>query len=217
MKFKFAAAAGGLAGLLLLAGCAGAKVTPGASAPATSPTPFEILVDVVPAVQDATQAEFARQVSAKLNSDLVERLARQRITAEPFVAGTSHPGAVVLRVAIVDADPGNRLERMAIGFGLGKAELQAKASLASSDDATATALTAFDTESDTGHKPGLILPGGVALATRNIVHLAVGGGIGVATQLHDGTDKPIKETASAIVDQLKSYYSAAGWIWPANM
>lgn len=205
-----------LLALLALAGCAGARVSNIATSTVPGAPPTEILVAVdASQTADSAQSKVAAQVAGKLQSSLVDRLIHSRVTAEPFIAQTSHPGAAILHVSIVQADPGSFIERFTIGFGLGRAKLQARAELERADGDGAPALTAFDTASDSGMKPGLILPGGIALATGNAVHLAIGGGIDVAMNLRGGLARPTTSTASAIVAQLKKYYIAEGWDWPA--
>ena len=208
----------GLAALLIgLAGCAGAAVSNVAVVQPSGPPPSEILVAVDAApMTDATQTHAAQQVASKLQSILVNRLTAARVTAEPFVPGSSHPGAALLRVSVVRADPGSFVERFIVGFGLGHAKLQANAELETADGSRGTSLTAFNTSSGSGMKPGLILPGAVALATWNPIHLAIGGGIDIAMNLRGGLARPTSSTASAIVAQLKKYYTAAGWYWPAG-
>ena len=203
--------------LAALAGCARTHVDSVTSTTATAAAPSEILVDVTVApMADSDDAKAAQDVGAQLRAGLVQRLTEARVIAEPFVPGTSHPGSAVLHVSVVEADPGSLVERFIIGFGAGRARLQAKADLESSDTPAAYSLTAFNTSSDSGYKPGLILPGGIALATRNVIHLAIGGGIDVALNISDGLDRQTSGAASAIVDQLKKYYASVGWHWPSN-
>jgi hypothetical protein len=208
----------GLAALLIgLAGCAGAPGSNVAAVQPSGPSPSEILVaaDAAP-MTDATQTHAAQQIASKLQIALVERLTGSRVTAEPFVPGTSHPRAAVLHVSVVQANPGSLVERFVVGFGLGSAKLQANAELESADGSGGTSLTAFNTSSDSGMKPGLILPGAVALATWNPIHLAIGGGIDIAMNLRGGLARPTSSTASAIVAQLKKYDASAGWYWEAG-
>jgi len=203
--------------LVGLAGCAGAKVTNIASAPGSSVPPRDVLVaaSVAPSLPPS-QAAIAGKVAANLQAELVKRLTKNGIAAEAYRPGTLHPGAAVLDVTIVNADPGNLAERFVVGFGLGKATLQVKADLVSGDTAGANTEVAFDTSSDSGIKPGLILPGGIALATGNAIHLAIGGAIDVATNLHGGLARPTTNTAAAIIRQVKTYYASVGWPWPAE-
>jgi hypothetical protein len=160
-------------------------------------------------------ATAAQAAAARLQADLVKRLTAARLSAEPYFPGTNHPGAAVLRVSITEAEPGSYWERFVIGFGLGRAELQAKADLESGDTTETRSLTAFNTSSATGRvMPGLVLPGAIALATRSLVPLAVGGGLKLATSFRGGLDQSADGTAKAVVEQLKKYYASVGWHWP---
>lgn len=219
-RFVARAAKPGKAGLarfslLLLAACAGAHVSNVASVHATTAAPTEIMVAVDTApMSDADQAQAAVTVAPQLKAAVMKRLAKAHIAAAPFVAGGPTPGSAVLHVSILQADPGSMAERFLIGFGFGRAKLQAKADLESASTAGNASLTAFHTASDSGIKPGLILPGGITLATGNLIHLAIGGGIDVVTNLRSGMSGPTNSTANAIVKQLHSYYRSARWIWP---
>jgi hypothetical protein len=203
--------------VVALSGCVRAKVSNVAAMQPAGPAPSEILVavDATPTTNRA-QAEAAHRLAPELQSDLVERLTRARVTAEPFVPGSSHPGAAILHVSIVQADPGSLVERVVLGFGLGRAKLQTRTELESADETRGRALAAFDTSSNSRMKPGLILPGGVALATGDAIHLVIGGGIDIAMNMRGGLTRPTTSTASAIVAQLKKYYASSGWYWPAG-
>src|SRR5262249_18088242 len=104
--------------------------------------------------------------------------------------------------------------RMVIGLGAGRAELQASAELWTPSAAGIGPLMTFNTSSNSGRGPGLIVPGGVALATGAAVHLAIGGGIDLAQNADGGLDRRLKGTARTIVDQVKKYYGSVGWYWP---
>jgi hypothetical protein len=64
--------------------------------------------------------------------------------------------------------------------------------------------------------PGLIVPGGAAAATGNLVHLAIVGGIKAGMSVKSEIDGPARKTAEAIVTQIKAYYTTSGWTWPAD-
>lgn len=203
----------GLGGVLLaLAGCAGAHVSDIAAAAQPGQPPSEILVSVAPQPGDPA---VAQDVAVKLQSDLIHRLAQTHVAAEPLAPGAGEAGAAILHVSIVRADPGNPAERLIVGFGLGSAQLAAQVEL-ENPGASGGASLAFSTSSSSGFKPGLILPGGIALATGSALHFAIGGGIDLATNIRGGLDRPTAQTASAIVGQLKKYYASAGWRWPAE-
>ena len=199
-------------GLLALAGCAGASVTGVSEVTAHTPPPQEILVEVdVPASASPDQGATARSIGSALGSDLVRQLEADHLAASERLSAALPRGDAVLRVTVTLADQGNKLRRMVIGFGAGKARLTATAALETADGVD---LTRFDTSANSGMKPGLLLPGAVAGATGNLIHLAIGGGIDVAMNMRDGLAAPAQHTAGAIVKQLRTYYAAVGWNWP---
>lgn len=194
----------------LLGGCATAKVGGVATEGEPGQRPAEILVDVHPAADvDAPHLAAASQASDQLEQALIQNLEKSGITAEAY-NGAAGKGAALLHVSITDADPGNAVERFVIGLGAGKAKLQVNAELQLGKEAT----TKFATSSDSGHKLGLIVPGGVAAATGQAIHLAIGGGIDVATSVHGGMERPLHATSTAIVQQIHKCYEQAGWYWP---
>lgn len=199
-----------------LAGCAGAKVSNVQSTIAVGKAPTELLVEVnVASNIGAGQQKDVSRIRSELESALVKRLVKSGVTAEPLAAGTHDPDAAVLHVSITDAESGNLAKRMIVGLGWGKARLQAQADLERVSASGGQPVTTFDTASDSGMKPGLLIPGGVAAATGNMIGLAIGGTINIARNIHGGMSKPIKSTSVAIVDQLKKCYQTAGWTWPS--
>jgi hypothetical protein len=197
--------------LLALAGCAGARISDVRTEnAAAAPPPAQILVEV------DTQASGAAELVPKLQSTLVERLTKAKLSAIPFAPGASQPGAAVLHVSITETDPGNYLERFIVGFGLGRARMQAKVDL-ERPDAAGHPMTAFDTSAASGRfMPGLVLPAAISVATKNVIPIVVGSGLKAATSLRGGLDRTVDSTAKGVVDQLKKYYAAAGWHWPAD-
>jgi len=201
----------------MLAGCATAHVDSTTYSSPGSTRPVEILVDVgTAAFKDVAQANAAETVRTGLQADLLKELTADRVFAEPLTAGTQHPGAAILHVMITEAAPGNAVKRLVIGMGAGRAELQAAAELRIPSAAGDSPLVTFNTSSDSGMKPGLIVPGGIALATGKAVHLAIAGGIDLALNAQGGFDRPLKATARTMVDQVKKYYGSVGWYWPTT-
>src|SRR5262249_19524877 len=145
-----------------LAGCATARVSDATRASSTGTRPFEILVDVTSdTFSDAAEASVAQSVRADLQADLVKELTAARVFAEPLSAVTDRSGAAVLHVTITEANPGNAVKRLVIGLGAGRAELQASAELWTPSAAGIAPLMTFNTSSNSGRGPGLIVPGGV--------------------------------------------------------
>jgi hypothetical protein len=200
----------------VLAGCSTARI---AGATFTSPgssRPVELLVEVSSGdLGAAPQAAAVTQTVSNLRTDLVKELTAARVFAEPYSPSIERHGTAVLRVTITAAKPGNAAERLIIGFGVGRAELQATAELLSPEYSGNPALARFSTSSNSGVKPGLLMPGGIAVATGKAVHLAIAGGVDVALNTGGGLSRPTQATSRAIVHQLETYYRSVGWYWPA--
>jgi hypothetical protein len=175
------------------------------------------LVDVRPALNAGDpNADLAADVSRKVQAALIKKLTKAGVTAEAYAPGRARAGAATLYVAITGAVPGNTAERILIGFGVGQAKLQASAELETDKATLGQSMTKFVISSDSGYKPGMIVPGGVAAATGNVIHLAIGGGIKIATSVHGGMSILVAETTTAIVGQLEKYYEQVGWTWPTH-
>lgn len=207
--------AAGMAALFLgaaaLGGCAGAKVS-GVTVngpPAHQPA---LLLVAVNTPGDAEDAAAMRSLAGSVQSDLLERLSKARIPATILGTAPVPPGDAVLRVDIVRADPGNDVKRLLVGFGAGRAKLEVRAGLYRPDQSARGPALAFSSHADSGRNPGLILPGGVALATQNAVHFAIGGAINLASNARGGLKGDVRHTADAIVHQLQAYYYNAGWL-----
>jgi hypothetical protein len=110
------------------------------------------------------------------------------------------------------------LERLVVGFGAGRNELRARADLERVGGPMKVSMTAFDTSSGSGFKPGIILAGAITLATGNVaflaIHVAIRTAVAVAANFRGGLEQRVGATTSIIVSQLKKYYATEGWIWP---
>ena len=114
--------------LTALVGCASVRVADVVSANAAGSPPAEILVEVRAATTlQGAQPTMAQEVAATMESDLVEHLRKAGISAAPFTPEGHPEGAAILHVSVVEAETGNALERVVIGFGVGRAKLEIKA------------------------------------------------------------------------------------------
>jgi hypothetical protein len=201
----------------ILTGCASANVTSIASTNTSTPRPAKILVDVRQAFNPSNPSAVpAADVSAKLQSALIKKLTKAGITAEAYAPGVARADAATLHVAITGAVPGNTAVRILIGFGVGQAKLQASAELETVKVPPGQSMTNFVVFSNSGYQPGMIMPAGVAGATGNMIHFAIGGGIKLVTSSHGGMSAVVDETTTAITGQLEKYYEQVGWIWPRH-
>lgn len=198
----------------ILAGCASANVA-GICFDQHLKSASEILVDVRPALHaDDPSADLAADVSRMLQSELIKKLTKDGATAEAYAPGVARAGATTLHVAITGAVAGNTAERIFIGFGVGQAKLQTSAELENGNARPGQSMTNFVISGDSGYKPGMIVPGVVSVATGNVIHLAIGGGIKRVTSIHGGMSVVVDETTTAILGQLENYYEQVRWSWP---
>lgn len=203
-------------GLLTLAGCAGAQVSGLNRTSAGTPAPQHVLVEITIAPQATPQeTESANRAAAGLQTALLSNLAKAHLAATLYSPAADMPGTLVLHATISAANPGNAAARLLVGLGAGQAQMVANVEMHPGGQATGPA-EQFDVASHGSYKPGLLLPGGIALATHNVWHLAIGGGIDLAANLKDGLAVPESSAAKAVVAQLKNYYTAEGWNWPTQ-
>ncbi|WP_375286436.1 DUF4410 domain-containing protein [Sphingomonas sp.] len=186
---------------LVLAGCAGAKISQFAAlAPPPAP-PATIVVEATsPGPQEASRLEAAH----KLERQLVADLRRRGLPA--MAAPSAARSATRLELRIEDYRRGDAAMRMLIGFGAGKSTLAVRAILSTPDGV----LLDLGSRASSGGRPGLILPAGIGAATGKIVNAAVGGAIGVATKSNQGPGRDIGNVSKALARRIAAYYETAG-------
>ncbi len=200
---------------LSMAACAGTRVNDLVASAARSPTPLvaphTIQVEVLGG-EDASQfssrhagtpADEAQAV-AGLSASLASLLAERGLTAPP--AGQSPD--LILRCVVTDARSGSQLKRIVIGLGAGKARLQLQVSLIDPRINQQPVLS-FETVSTTGSTPGAVIPVGPGGAVG-----AAGGAYGIYKGTKQGLPLEELQAQKKIDDQLKTYFTAQGWIYP---
>jgi hypothetical protein len=202
-----------LGGLLLLSGCAGAKIENlSMAAHRSGPAPAVLGVEVALA-PDLQGDAAANKAAHALQAGLVKQYRKAGLQALPN-AGPPTAGSAAVRVRISRADPGDRMARLLIGFGAGQSALKTDASFTVADEADPA--MRFSASAKSGHKPGLILPAGIAAATGEASRLAIGGGIGLLLEPRSSLSHEADRSAKAIVKQTRTLYRASGWTWPAD-
>lgn len=200
-----------VAAALLLSGCATSKATGVAIAasPATVSAPRAVAIKV------AVSPELQSDPSASEAADLLEyALLKHYGKAGLTIAPHGAPAQALVHVKIVRADRGNKMRQMLVGFGSGRSSLQTDTSFHLSDrDAPSLS---FSSSTKSGRKPGLILPGAVAVATGEASRLAIGGGINLLVPGRAGLRNEAERSAKQIVKQTRQLYLASGWRWPAD-
>lgn len=184
--------------LVLLAACASARITGFATggAPTARPEPIVVAVSA-PASSDRKVQAAAAELEMRLVADMRKLGLSATSDFTPEGVGIAH-----LDLRIVDYQPGNDAARMLIGFGAGKSAMTVTAALTVSRGSGFT----LDARSHGSTKPGLILPGGVAAVTGEVLHLAIGGTVRVATSLLDRSGGDAGRISRAVSRKVAEFY-----------
>lgn len=185
---------------LLLGACAGARISneqSSISADQSRPTTVAVRVTGCPP-----------DLMTSLGGEVIARLQKAGIPAWRAAEDTqAGPDLAILDLAVTRYDPGNRLEQAVIGFGAGRSHLDVDAALILGQNQALR----LSSDADSGRRPGLILPGGVAAATGDVLHLAIGGGLVAITQLRGGPSRDVRSSADLLADRTVAYFQSIGW------
>ncbi len=113
-------------------------------------------------------------------------------------------------------DEGNRTRRNFIGFGAGKSEVDATATVyyQAAGETTPRLLQTFDGLAQSGRKPGAAgMMGAGAAAGRLATSAVMGAGTSVASEtMSTGVDDDSERMAKELAEQLKKFFMDQGWI-----
>jgi hypothetical protein len=153
------------------------------------------------------------EAAGKLQKDLVSALLAAKV---PASVGTNYqPGmsnALLLTGQFLTINEGDKMQRMAIGLGVGASYLETQAQLRDLNRPEDLPLLSFTTQADSGNAPGAAVSGGVGAAAGGVA--AVGAGVSGARASRTGTDADVQHTADQIADYIKKYYQKNGWLPP---
>ncbi|MCQ8277550.1 DUF4410 domain-containing protein [Acetobacteraceae bacterium KSS8] len=204
---------GALCATAVLAGCAAAHVDD-LERNVTSLPPRTLAVVVASSTMAQAVADPAiSRAIPDLQAALLANLSKAGVSAILATPGVPVQGPE-LYINVIAADPGNMVARTVIGFGAGRSRLNVAIALVDHRQAAGPDL-AFNVDADSGRKPGLILPAGIAIGTANALHLAIGGAADLALNLRDVSSQDVRHTANAIAKHVVAYYREVGWLAPA--
>lgn len=188
-----------------------------------SATPNEVSPDSAIAAQVAAQKpptqkeiDVGRKLGESVARNLVAEIQKMGL---PAVRAQDQPtpdvGDIVIRGYFVTVDTGSAVERVALGFGAGAAELSTVVEGYLQTDTGLQRLGEGEVKSGGGAKgPGMIIPLAVTVVTANPIGLAVGGAVKAAGELsgEDTIEGSGRRTAGLIGKELKVKFQQQGWI-----
>lgn len=188
-----------------------------------SASPQDVAPDSSIAAQVASQPpptekelEVGRKLGASVAKNLVSEIQKMGLPAVRAADLPSPvPGDIVIRGYFVSVDTGSAVERIALGFGAGAAELSTVVEGYQMTNMGLRKLGQGEVKSGGGAKgPGMIVPLAVTVITANPIGLAVGGAVKATTELtgEDTIEGSGRRTAELIAKELKIRFQEQGWI-----
>lgn len=144
-------------------------------------------------------AQKAKQLVELMSDSLVKGFSAKGIDARRCIPGTPLPSdGWLIRGVFTEIDQGKRVVRATIGFGAGATEMELSVSvsdLAGNPDAP---FIIFGTEKDPNRMPGAVVTMNPYVAAAKFV------------MQKNASEKDVKKTAAAVVDQIASYMGTLG-------
>lgn len=221
---------------VLLNGCTSVEVTPDAGAAEALPQPSRVLVydfavnlqeiqlDPVGAeiaqkiegtARSAQEQKISHAVAAALSKHLVATIQGMGLPAERAFTPPSATGTeVLIRGQLVSIDQGNEAERMIIGLGAGRSDVQAHAQVYETIAGQRIAI-----ESMTGTAKSALTPGAAetmgagAIAGHLLVSTAITAGAQIANEdLSANVNAEAGRLGDKLAESLKALFLKKGWI-----
>jgi hypothetical protein len=230
---------------IVLAGCAGASVTPqvqGGPASASRPTTVYVY-DFAVTTQEVTlnqgffqrtyqsmsdenveqaQVALADQTAQALSYQLVAELQAMGLYAIRLPRGTPASGNNILVVdgQFTDIDEGNKLRRMVIGLGVGQSKLDASVQVYQVVDGSRTQILDFNTHANSGAMPGAAImgaPGAAVGGAAMVASVGVNVAAGGVKNYTSATGIMAKRSADQAANFMSQYFAQQGWISAADV
>jgi Domain of unknown function (DUF4410) len=226
----------------VVAGCAGANVTPGVeSAPISNSRPSTIFVydygidsgevtlnqgffektyrQMSDENQTEQQIQLAHQASKQLAYEVMQQLQGMGFYVVKMARGAQPTGNNVLVVdgQFVDINEGNRLRRMVIGLGSGESNVSTRTQVFQVADGVSKPLMDFSTTANSGKMPGAALtaPAGAAVGgAAAAASLGANLAAGAGKTYTSAVGTMVKRSADQIVAYMSQYFLSQGWITP---
>jgi len=166
---------------------------------------------------DEEKIQLGHAAARAASESLVQKL---NAMGMPAVRGTGMPvswaGSAVVEGQFISLSQGNSTERDVIGLGLGRSDVRANVQLYEATPGRLEKLESFQADAKSGYKPGMAETMGAGAAAG---HLAVSAAVSVAgdvasEMLADTVKADAERLASAVAQQLQSYFVQQGWIPP---
>jgi len=163
-------------------------------------------------------AETAAEVADAFADELVTKIIALGLPAQRATVGTYVPqNSLIITGEFVDIDEGNRMRRLVIGFGAGKAQVDAQVQVLSSTAQGRSTVLEFTTHADSGDMPGAAVTMGAGAAAQGgltagmaAANVAIGGVKVYRSQIAGMSAR----SADKAANYLAGFFARQGWISP---
>jgi Domain of unknown function (DUF4410) len=165
------------------------------------------------ASQTEEQLKIGRALAQALSIELVAAIQKFGLPAER--AGDAPIGTdndLAIEGQFVSIDEGNRLRRMVIGLGAGATEVKTQVQLYAVTPENRRLLEEFEVTAQSSRKPGMAETMGAGAAVTGAEAVAVGAGVGVASEYGATVEADGRRTAKAVAEKLSKFFASEGWI-----
>ena len=169
--------------------------------------------------QTAEEVQIGREVADALAAELVQKV--QDMGLNPLRADSNmpvSPGSVLVTGHFLKIDEGNRLQRNAIGLGMGQSSVDCDVNVLAPMQSGLQTVASFSAHADSGDMPGaaVIGPAGAAAGAGTAAVLATTATVGGLKSYKSSSAQQAKKLADKIGAQLASYFAQQGWISPGT-
>jgi hypothetical protein len=169
--------------------------------------------------QTAEELAVGREVADALATELVEKI--QAMGLNPLRSDQNmpvNPGSILVTGHFLKIDEGNRLQRNAIGFGLGQSSVDCDVEVLAPMQTGLSPIASFSAHADSGDMPGAAVmgPAGAAAGAGTAAVLATNAAVSGVKSYKSSSAQQAKTLADKIAAQLQTYFAQQGWISPGG-
>jgi len=228
-----------LAAVFMLAGCAPTNVQSTFQREGRAPRPERVLVYDFSVTPDEVQLDrglsaeleqmakgtprteqelqLGRKAARALSDELVKRIDAMGLPAQRVVGAPANwANALVIEGQFLSIDEGNRTERVVVGLGMGRSDVQTNVQVYEARGAQLVRLEEFMTTAKSGYKPGAAetMGMGAAAGTLAVSAAMTVAGTVASEALGADVEADARRTAKDVAEQLQKYFTRQGWIAP---
>jgi hypothetical protein len=158
-------------------------------------------------------AASARAVAWSLSETIVQELSKRGIRAQRASSETAPPlNAVVAKGQFLTIEEGDRVVRMAIGFGLGAEHIRVRVQIYQATEQGLRRVAESESEAHGDRMPGMAVPVGAGAAMGHAARsAAISGGMNVIQEVTGGIDATVQNLAEELAERAVSFYTRQGW------